>query len=66
MRYVSCVGDGADVRAPMLVGPGWRRWARSQEEANVWHNVYGAPCEVDARNYDLLSATIIGPSDTWP
>ena len=66
MRYIVCVGDGATERAPMLVGPGWRRWARSAEEAAVWQNTYGLPVQLDSRNYDVLSSTIVGPSDGWP
>lgn len=53
--------DGS--RAPMLVGAGWRHWARNDEEGAVMFTVYGPPLLVDARNYDVLAAMTTGPSD---
>lgn len=64
MRVFLVPGDTS--RAPMLLGPGWRHWARSQEEADVMLNAYGPAVELDARNYDVVASMCAAPSDGWP
>ena len=59
MRHVT-----ADGRAPMLTGPGFRHYARSQDEINVMEIMHGPPQVLPPNVYDLY-AHICTDNDPW-
>ena len=59
MRHVTAEG-----RAPMLTGPGFRHYARSQDEMNVMEMMHGPAQELPANVYDLY-AHIVTDNDPW-
>ncbi len=56
----------ADGRGPMLLGAGWRYWARNDHEGAVMAQLYGDPVMVSAAEYDLAAAIHTAPSDGAP
>lgn len=64
VRLFTCPGDAS--RPAMLVGAGWRKVARSDEETAVMSNTYGPGVAIDARNYDVIASLACQASDGWP
>ena len=64
VRHIICPGDPD--RPAVLLGPGWRKTAKTAEEAAVFANAYGDPLWLDARNYDVMSSIAAQGSDGWP
>lgn len=64
VRLFTCPGDPA--RPAVLLAGGWRKIARTDEEAAVFANCYGPAVEIDARNYDVISSLAAQGSDGWP
>ncbi len=64
VRLFTCPGDPD--RPAVLLGAGWRKLARTDEEAAVFENAYGPAVWLDARNYDVISSLAAQGSDGWP
>ena len=63
VRLFICPGDPA--RPAVLLGDGWRKVAKNDEEAAVFENAYGPAIWLDARNYDVMSSIAAQGSDGW-
>jgi hypothetical protein len=56
----------AEGRGPMIVGAGWRRWARNEHDGGVMAQLYGPPQMLTVEEYDLVAEIHTSPSDGAP